>query len=258
MSIIRTHKNKNFTVLDNTGLRDKNLTWQAKGMLSYLLSLPDDWKIYVKELSGRSKNGRDATGNILKELINKNYIVRSEKREKGKFKGHNYDVYEKGTNKPKTENPDTVNPDAGKPDTENPTLLNTDFIKNEFKENTEKSKKEKEKSPPPSKDIFNEIQNDWNELADRTAISKVNAITKSRKNKIKKRLQESEFNFEKILKEISETPFLQGNNNRGWKVSFDWIIKNDDNYIKIIEGNYKNKSKNGGADFFSGSKWGKE
>ena len=52
-------------------------------------------------------------------------------------------------------------------------------------------------------------------------------------------------NYEKILEIIKTTPFLQGSNDRGWTADFDWLIANDTNYLKVLEGKYKNKSKGG-------------
>lgn len=94
MSIIKVHKkSNNFTIIDNTCLNDKNLSWQAKGMLCYLFSLPEDWKISIKDLQNRSTNKRDSTSSTINELIENGYALRSEYREKGKF-GYNYDIYE--------------------------------------------------------------------------------------------------------------------------------------------------------------------
>lgn len=121
--ILRTHKNDNFTVLDNTCLRDEDISWAAKGMLAYILHLPNDWQLYVSDLKNRAKNGRDSTSSILNELIYKGYIVRRRSREKGKFSGYEYHVYENGT--PQTEKPYTEKPFTDNPNTENPTLLNT-------------------------------------------------------------------------------------------------------------------------------------
>ena len=122
MSIIRTKKNNNFTTLDNRGLQDKNISWQAKGMLAYLLSLPDDWHVYVSELQNHALNGKDSTASILNELISAGYIRRNIRRDSGRFSGYNYTVYETG-----------ISPDTGNPDTGNPELLNTNLTNNEYK-----------------------------------------------------------------------------------------------------------------------------
>ena len=98
MSIIRTCKKANrFAQIDRTALNDSSLTWQAKGLLAYMLSMPDDWSYYVTELSKHSKSGRDATSTALNELIKAKYVYRIAKRDKGKFKGYDYFVFEEPT-----------------------------------------------------------------------------------------------------------------------------------------------------------------
>ncbi|MFW9871895.1 MAG: helix-turn-helix domain-containing protein [Candidatus Thorarchaeota archaeon] len=113
MAIIRTKKDKEnpYVIINKTSLNNKEMTWQAKGLLTYLLSLPDDWTINVTDLIKRSKNGKDSTYSIINELIEFGYISREQIRAKGKFTQIIYTVYEKPlTEKPLTGNPDTVNP----------------------------------------------------------------------------------------------------------------------------------------------------
>jgi len=84
----------------------------------------------------------------------------------------------------------------------------------------------------------------WNNLAKSSTLSPVKTLSKARKAKILKRENESpDFMglFNSILQEIRESDFLNGLNEQTWKVSFDWIFHNDSNYLKILEGNYKNK-----------------
>jgi len=75
-TIFRIHKNKDFTILPNVTLQDENLTWGARGLLAFLLSLPDDWTVYNKHLYKSSPAGRVATDRIMKELISAGYIER--------------------------------------------------------------------------------------------------------------------------------------------------------------------------------------
>lgn len=98
MSIIRTCKKANrFAQIDRTALNDNTLTWQAKGLLAYMLSMPDDWSYYVTELQKHSKSGRDATASALNELIKAKYVHRRKQRLQGKFKGYEYLVFEEPT-----------------------------------------------------------------------------------------------------------------------------------------------------------------
>lgn len=128
MTIYRINKKDNYVVLDKGFLQDKTLSWQAKGLLAYMLSLPNDWVFNMKDLQNRSKNGRDATYRIMKELIEAGYVTRVENRDGGKFEKVEYIVHEVKQS-PRTENPDTVppyteNPYPENPYPENPPLLN--------------------------------------------------------------------------------------------------------------------------------------
>ena len=87
-------KTNNFTIVDNHFIRDENLSWKARGLLVYLLHLPDDWQIYLEDLKNRSTDGRDSTMTGMAELMKKGYIKRTRKREKGRFVGYDYEVYE--------------------------------------------------------------------------------------------------------------------------------------------------------------------
>lgn len=108
MSKIVLKKRKNpFVIMSKTALQDKTLSWKAKGMIAYLLSLPDDWQVYVNELKNRSKDSRDSTRTALNELIKANYVYRKAlKKVNGQFAGFEYYIYEEPTmQEPKTDNP---------------------------------------------------------------------------------------------------------------------------------------------------------
>lgn len=81
----------------------------------------------------------------------------------------------------------------------------------------------------------------WNVSVQAYKLSQVETISESRIKKFKNRIREPAFDFLKILQEIRQSDYLQGKTN-GWKVDWDWIFENDDNYVKIIEGRYKNTS----------------
>jgi hypothetical protein len=122
--IIRIHKEKNFTTMSNKHLNDERLSWKAKGILSYLLSRPDDWQIYVQHLKTKSKDGRDGTATGLEELEKYGYLTKAKRRtEAGKFQGYDYDVMEN----PENQSTVTEKPETEKPKTVNPELLNTDI-----------------------------------------------------------------------------------------------------------------------------------
>jgi len=89
---IRTHKNK--TLLDNTALQDAEISWQAKGLLIYLLSSPGDWEINIDKLAACARNGKTSISNILNELIQAGYVQRTllQNEITGKFEGYEYRI----------------------------------------------------------------------------------------------------------------------------------------------------------------------
>ena len=85
MSVFRVEKNKNYTVMANYHLRDKELSFKSKGLLSYMLSLPEDWDYSLNGLASVSKEGIKAIKNIVAELKERGYLkinkIRKEKLE---------------------------------------------------------------------------------------------------------------------------------------------------------------------------------
>lgn len=132
-TMIRVVKNEDpYVKIDKTALKDERLSWKAKGILCYLLSLPDDWQIYINELQKHSSDGRDSTASALKELIKYGYCHREQSRdERGRLDGFLYTVFERPQNildTPQTvgegeEEPETGFPFTDNPKTENPQLL---------------------------------------------------------------------------------------------------------------------------------------
>ena len=120
------HKTKDYTVMGNTHFREKEMTLRAKGLLSLMLSLPDDWDYSIAGLCTLSKDGRDSVMNALKELESFGYLVRIKTTdEKGHFSGYDYNVYEE----PQTGKPFTETPCSENPNTDNPQQLNTKYTK---------------------------------------------------------------------------------------------------------------------------------
>ena len=70
MSVFKIEKNKNYTIMSNYHLRDKNLSYKAKGLLSFMLSLPDNWDYSLAGLCSISKESRDGIRSILKNYKN--------------------------------------------------------------------------------------------------------------------------------------------------------------------------------------------
>ena len=155
---IRSPKRHNYSIIDNTCLRDPNLSWKAKGLFAYLLSLPDDWQIYQKDLVNRATDGDTSLRSGIIELEKAGYLKRERQRnESGQVKGMIYHIIENPNqqecliniaSEPKWENPIQANPNQ-----ENHTLVNTD------KPNTKEQKTNIKKGgqAPPSETKPNSI-----------------------------------------------------------------------------------------------------
>ena len=135
MAVFRIERTRDYTVMSNHHLRNANLSLKAKGLLSMMLSLPEDWNYTTRGLAKICKEGVDAIGAALRELEAAGYIVRHKLRDRqGRISDTEYVIYEQPQlRKPDTDSPDTENPDMDKPDTEKPAELNIE------KSNTQKS-----------------------------------------------------------------------------------------------------------------------
>lgn len=139
MATFRVSKDKNYTTINNTGLRDERLTWKAKGILAYILSLPDDWVFYMEEVATHSKDKLDSLKSGIKELKEHGYVKRYPvKNEKGKITRWEMIIYEVPQGEyPLVENPQMEKPLVDKPLVENPLLLSTKELSTD-KQNTDK------------------------------------------------------------------------------------------------------------------------
>lgn len=128
MAIIRSKRSKNFSIIDNDILDDERLSFKARGLLSYMLSKPDDWRFYATELAKHSqKDGRDSIGGALKEMEKFGYLKRTQKRSlNGRFGDQDWLLLDTPAFSPQTGFPETVFPETVFPETENPQLLSTD------------------------------------------------------------------------------------------------------------------------------------
>ena len=137
MAVFRVEKNKGYTVMSNHHLRNKELSLKAKGLLSQMLSLPEDWDYTLAGLSLINREKIDAIREAVRELENAGYIQRSRERdEKGCLRGTTYVIYEQPPKldlptleKPTLDNPTLEKPMLEKPTLENPTQLNKELLK---------------------------------------------------------------------------------------------------------------------------------
>ena len=129
VAVFRVEKNKNYTVMSNYHLKDKGLSLKSKGLLSVILSLPENWNYTTRGLAAISKEGVDSIGTALKELEKTGYLVRNKVRDaRGRITNTEYIVYEYPRGSPDVDQshtvyPDTENPDMDKPSLDNPAQL---------------------------------------------------------------------------------------------------------------------------------------
>ena len=117
MPQIRIVKNQDYTVVCNAHLRDKRLSLKAKGVMTLMLSLPEEWDYSIKGLTTLSDDGKASTSAAIAELEACGYLVREQSRDGGKFGACEYTLYEQP--QPLTEKPSTEKPSTEKPSTEN-------------------------------------------------------------------------------------------------------------------------------------------
>ena len=170
MAVFRVERNTGYTVMSNHHLRNKELSLKAKGLLSQMLSLPEDWDYTLAGLSHINREKIDAIREAVKELEKAGYIVRSRERdEKGRLRGADYVIYEQPQPRepeaatsggqppildlPTLENPTLDNPTLEKPTQEKPTLENPTQL-NKDRSRTNLPKKEKSITDLSNTDSF--------------------------------------------------------------------------------------------------------
>lgn len=156
VSVFRFEKNRDYTVMSNIHLKDKRLSLKSKGLLSMMLSLPDEWDYSERGLAAICKEGVDAVHSAIKELERTGYIERHQLRDIfGRLSDIEYVIYERpqlilpDMPSPCTENPDTVIPSMNLPDTKKPEQLST-YQSSTKKSNTKVSNTQSITPPAPS------------------------------------------------------------------------------------------------------------
>ncbi|WP_299448746.1 DUF6017 domain-containing protein [uncultured Phascolarctobacterium sp.] len=130
MPVFRVEKNKGYTVMSNYHLRDKSLSLKAKGLLSQILSLPEDWDYTLSGLCYINRESKAAIRSAVNELERAGYIERHQTTDEGgKFSSNEYIIHESPISLPPSlDKPSSENPTTEKPTSENPTQLNKDRV----------------------------------------------------------------------------------------------------------------------------------
>ena len=171
MAVFRVNKNKNYTVMSNYHLKDVNMSFKAKGLLSMMLSLPDDWDYSIKGIISISKENKTSIQSALKELEENKYLKRTKKQnEKGQFE-YIYDIYEK----PWTEKPCIENLVTDNPCTENMPQINTN-IQNTKKQNTKKTNTNNKREYGEFKNVLL-TDDEYKKLEEKNALSQIENLS---------------------------------------------------------------------------------
>lgn len=147
MAVFRVNRNKNYTHMANYHFRDKELSWKAKGILSTMLSLPENWDYSLAGLATLANDGMSSTRSAVKELENSGYLVRKPVRKDGKISDWEYLIFEK----PHTVNQVLENLLAENQQVENHTQLSTK--KSSTKKTNTKKQSTKEFIPPTLEEV---------------------------------------------------------------------------------------------------------
>jgi hypothetical protein len=124
-TIIRARRRHRFLILDQAAVEDTRLSWAARGLLAYLLSRPDDWKVLINDLRKKGDLGRDGIYRLLKELRSAGYVRFQRARDpQGRIRGGTYFVQEIPAS-PHPDWPDTAPPDTAAPPPVEPDALPT-------------------------------------------------------------------------------------------------------------------------------------
>lgn len=135
MGIIRTNKTTgSYFIASKSYVEDETLSWKAKGLMSYLFSKPDDWKIYQTQLTNVSTDGKAVVRNTINELLERGYMTRNATRkENGDFDGYEYTLHESpyGVRFMEDAKMEDAKMVFAKPDTTNNNLTNNNLTNND-------------------------------------------------------------------------------------------------------------------------------
>ena len=155
MAVFRVERTNNYTVMSNYHLRDKNLSLKAKGLLSQMLSLPEDWDYTLAGLACINAEGKDAIRAAVVELEKAGYVQRCQTISKdGKFASNEYIIREYPvSHEPSPERPSSAEPLSGNPTTADPSTVSTQ-MENPTQINKDSRNKEKQITDLQSTDSF--------------------------------------------------------------------------------------------------------
>ena len=247
--IFRVNKTSDYVVMSNRHFREKQMSLKAKGLLSEMLSLPDDWDYSIAGLAAINKESVTSIKSALAELQDFGYLIIEkfypDKSSSGRIE-YVYNVYEYPQNQV-VDNQPIEKQEIEKQEVENQPLENQS-VENHSQYNT---KKQNINNKNINNKVYNKAEsfkNQFNEIC--ISLPKVRLLTKVRVAHIKTlltTLEKSGLTTIDYLKKVESSDFLSGRSGK-WRATFDWII-NPSNAVKIIEGNYSGEEKQGKSSY---------
>jgi len=244
--IFRVEKTKNYTVMSNYHLRDKNLSLKAKGLLSWFLSNNSDWDYSIQGIVANCKENETAITSALDELKRFGYLsitkLTPDKTDSGRFE-YVYNIYERPKQDIEKQGVEFLPLEIL--EVENQVQRNTEK-RNTKKEILKKSLIDKsikdigktEKASDSPESMFIEK---YNTIC--TNLPKCLKLTDKRIKAIKKLMKTySPFDIEDVFIKANKSDFLIGKNDRGWKADIDFILR-EDKFVSILEDKYSSKQK---------------
>lgn len=264
MATFRVNKTSDYTVISNYHLREKGMSLKAKGLLTLMLSLPENWDYSISGLASICSENETAIKTGLNELKKFGYLRISKifpnKKRGNKKIEYVYEIFEKPLKEDKrqkeqkTEEQTLESQVVENQGVEN-LPLESQAVENQGQLNTNKlnTKEVSTKEYIHVKNEFSrlceEIKTKWIKIAHEYKLSGTQLkITEKRKRVINNLLKE--YSVKEVLQameKIRTSNFLQGNNKTGWQIAFDWFI-NKSNFLKVLEGNYDDKANSNNSE----------
>ena len=264
MATFRVNKTSDYTVISNHHLREKGMSLKAKGLLTLMLSLPENWDYSISGLASICAENETAIKTGLNELKKFGYLRISKifpnKKRGNKKIEYVYEIFEKPLKEDKKQKEQKTEEQTLESQVVENLPLESQAVENQGQLNTKELNTNKLNTKEVStkeyihvKNEFSrlceEIKTNWIKIAHEYKLSGTQLkITDKRKRAINNLLKE--YSLEEVIQsmeKIHTSSFLQGNNKTGWQIAFDWFI-NKSNFLKVLEGNYDDKANSNNSE----------
>lgn len=253
--VFRVDKTKDYTVMSNYHLREKEMSLKAKGLLSWMLSNDDGWDYSIAGIVSNCKENETSIKSALQELQKFGYleIIKCNPDKNIPTIHYEYLVHEQAIGNQGIENLGLENLHTENQVAENQGQRNTNKINTKIRNTNERKTKERDNSQKPllntgplHQKAIDKFVDLYNEHCFK--LPRIKALTDKRKKAIQVIIKN--YTWDDIITAFDlaqESDFLTGNNDRGWKANIDFILR-EDKFVGILEGRYNNKKKSKSAD----------